>query len=254
MLVYLQEMTSNLSRLLHSFATAHHLPPCTLQNNNNKLTNNVITDDDNNNNKDATTSTTTSPIALNWQLKSSEKQPFDIRLSFQPPALKAWWPLLGQLSHQLLSLFPVASATVLENRTLDIRLHRKRSIVGLLSSSSSTTSGPTTLPCSLSAVAITRAAAAAAALVLKVPSVKSASSHLARRRIDLVCSAVERLLKQLGTSVVVVNERNESYSNLDTASPPSPQEYHQNDDGIIRSSSSSTNERFVFVLVFLWLI
>lgn len=224
MLVYLQKITSDLSSLLESFASSNNLPHCTVQNNN-KIVTNVITskvDDDDDTNKIATHS-----IALKWQLKSSEKQPFDIRLSFQSPALKAWWPKLNQLSQEMLSLkqCPVASATLLEGtHTLDIRLDRKKALVGLLSNLKSGPIPPSPLK------SITKSA-----IVLKVPSIKSAKNHLGGLRIDLVCNAVENLLKHFDTSIVD--------SNLDVSSlKSSPQECHQDGDEI----RSNADERFVF--------
>ena len=221
-----------------------------------------------NDNKSATTSTTsttstTTPTFITFQLKSSERQRFDIRLSFQPPAFRAWWPLLPTLAQQVLPADPILSSKLdsviccNSTHSLELRLERRRAIVGLLTSSGLPSPPPPPPPPPSSAKSTTTA------MVLKLPPRCRKRNHLARRRIDLVCSVVESLLRHYGTASIVdgsvfsfdaaeaeaaeAEKTSSSSPSSENRSPPPPsdlQQLNRGDNGV-NSSNNNTNDRLV---------
>lgn len=171
----MQSVISELSTFLQDFSNNNQLPTCSLANGA-QLFSNVIT------NK------CTSHLAINFEVKSSEKQPFDIRLSFNSVLLKEWWPLLEQLCSQLKCFEAehchVSLARLIETiHAVDIDLCRKRTVDQLLRAL-----------CNQQAIRSNHHA-----VVLKV---EQSRNYFSRTRLDMVANVVENLLKDHCASVI----------------------------------------------------
>jgi len=90
MLAIIEELITELSLFLGQFCEKHHLSKCFL--------NSSFIFPSHFRNKQSTVS---EPPSVNCELKSSDKQQFDIRLSFNSPHLKNWWTKLQLFCVQL---------------------------------------------------------------------------------------------------------------------------------------------------------
>ena len=114
MLAIIKTLLDELSSVLLEFSKGNHLPNCFLKNYPLYFSFNKCS----------------TFIVLNWELKSSEKQQFDIRLSFNSLHLKPWWPYLnsfcGQLeSHNWKLRYTIKKVLVIDCiHSVDISLNR----------------------------------------------------------------------------------------------------------------------------------
>lgn len=123
MLLLIKHFFHQLSQKFNSFAIQHGLCELSLQTNLFYL-NNL----NNDNNRF---------IIINCQLKGSERQSFDIRISLQKPCLQQWWPLLPQLTLKLenekdIFILPISNVKLFSKSVLDINLNHYSSIPTLL--------------------------------------------------------------------------------------------------------------------------
>ena len=195
MLHHVQSSIDELSSFLQNFSQNNHLSVCNPKScpqwpiflDTNKCTNNFI----------------------KCELKSTEKQQFDIRLLFNSLQLKDWWPNLSELCRQLV-LFewmhcPILTAIVVDKiHCVDIQWVRKINIDHfLLALCNEKTSAQT---------------ARQRAVVIKLNSSNQQNvNFFSKQRITLTCSIIQNLLSYFGTSTVGSSHFNQFAVDFDFA-------------------------------------